>query len=59
MKKYLGKKNHRENLVTYAMVIAFYVVIQLLQGGGLVSPSLQGQLVPVCAYVTMAIEGYR
>ena len=55
MKKYLGKKNHRENLVTYAMVIAFYVVIQLLQGGGLVSPSLQGQLVPVCAYVTMAI----
>ena len=55
MKKYLGKKTHVENFVTYAMVIAFYVVLQLLQGAGLVSPSLQGQLVPVCAYVTMAI----
>lgn len=41
--------------LTYLIVIGFYAVIQLLKAGGMVSPSIQGQLVPICAYVTMAV----
>lgn len=44
------------NSITYAIVIAAYIIIQVLNAGGLVSPSIQGQLVPICAYVTMAIS---
>lgn len=56
MKKNLGKKQCRENLITYGIVILSYLVLQGLLYGGLVSPSIQGQLVPICAYVTMAIS---
>ena len=50
-----SRKQLMSNTVTYLMVIAAYVVIQALNAGGLVSPSIQGQLVPICAYITMAI----
>lgn len=44
------------NSITYLMVIAFYVIVLALSSAGLVSPSIQGQLIPICAYVTMAIS---
>ena len=51
-----GRKRLLNNTITYAMVIIAFVVLQVLNAGGILSPSLQGQLVPICAYVTMAIS---
>lgn len=50
------KKSTRSSLFTYALVIAGYVIIQLLLAGGSISSSLKGQLVPICAYIVMAIS---
>ena len=38
------------------MVIIVYGVMQLLQSTGNITSSLQGQLVPICAYIVMAIS---
>ena len=51
-----GRKRLVNNIITYGMVIAAFVILQVLNAGGMLSPSLQGQLVPICAYVTMAIS---
>ena len=51
-----GRKRRVNNVITYGMVIAAFVILQILNAGGMLSPSLQGQLVPICAYVTMAIS---
>ena len=56
MKQYFAKKRLTDNLITYAIVIAAYVVMQALMSGGLLSPSIVGQLVPICAYITMAVS---
>ena len=51
------KKSTRSSLFTYGLVIGAYLIIQLLrtfrEGG--VGSVLEGQLVPICAYVTMAL----
>ena len=47
-------KSSRRNFLTYAFVIAAYVVLQLLSGG--LSSSVKGMLVPICAYVVMAVS---
>lgn len=46
----------RTNYLTYLGVIVAFVILQLLSGQGKLSPTLQGQLVPVCAYVVMALS---
>ncbi|MBU5626840.1 branched-chain amino acid ABC transporter permease [Oscillibacter sp. MSJ-2] len=51
-----GSRVFRRNLITYALVIVAYVVLQILNGAGAVGYSLQGMLVPICAYVVMAIS---
>ena len=51
------EKSTRNSLFSYTLVIVAYLVIQLLrtfrEGG--VGSVLEGQLVPICAYVTMAL----
>ena len=50
-------KSTRSMIFTYALVIVAFVVIQLLRtfkDGG-VGSVLEGQLIPICAYVTMAL----
>lgn len=47
-------KTTRKNTFTYGIVIAAFVLLQLL--GGSLSSSLKGQLVPICAYVVMAVS---
>lgn len=50
-------KSTRSMLFTYALVIGAFVIIQLLRtfkDGG-VGAVLEGQLIPICAYVTMAL----
>ncbi|MDY3281878.1 branched-chain amino acid ABC transporter permease [Dysosmobacter sp.] len=51
--KTLGGTNRR-NYLTYALVILAYVILQAAQGA--LSSSLKGMLVPICAYVVMAVS---
>lgn len=46
----------RSDFFTYFLVTAAYAVLMGLTAGGLLSSSLQGLLVPVCAYVVMAVS---
>ena len=48
------KKTTRSNLITFGIVIVFYLVVEALMAGGLTSSSFEGQLVPICAYVVLA-----
>jgi len=45
-----------QNAVTYAMVIACYVIIQVLMAGGHVNSLVKGLLVPLCMYVILAVS---
>ena len=49
-------KTTKTNFYTYGMVIAAFVVMQILVGSGSVSSSLKGQLVPICTYIVMAVS---
>ena len=49
-------KTTRSNLVTFGIVIVFYLAVQLLSALGLLTNSFEGQLIPICAYVVMAIS---
>ena len=55
MKKLKLNKTSRENFLTYAFVIAAFILLQIWSGAGMKS-SLKGMLVPICAYVVMAIS---
>ena len=46
----------RSTIITYAIVIVAFVAVTLLDGMGLISNSLSGQLVPICAYVSLAVS---
>lgn len=49
-------KTTKSNLVTYALVIAMFLVMQALVLAGSVSSLLQGLLVPLCAYIILAVS---
>ncbi|MBR5318880.1 MAG: branched-chain amino acid ABC transporter permease [Peptococcaceae bacterium] len=49
-------KTTRSNMVTYLMVIIAFVIVQALVSSGSISSSLKGQLVPICAYIVMAVS---
>ena len=50
------KRSTKSNLITFGIVIAFYLAVQLLSAADLLSNSFTGQLVPICAYVILAIS---
>ena len=50
------KKILVSNLITYGLVIAAFVVCQMLIGNKMMSRSFKGQLVPICVYVVMAVS---
>ncbi len=50
------KQTTKTSIFTYALVIAAYLVIQALLGRGMLSRSTQGQLVPICCYIVMALS---
>ena len=56
--KTLRKPNRTfvQNGATYLVVIAAYVVMRLLTASGSISSSMKGMLVPICAYVVMALS---
>lgn len=47
---------NRTNYLTYLGVIAAFAIFQTMSVRGMLSPTLQGQLVPICAYVVMALS---
>lgn len=49
-------KNTKNAFITYAMVIVLFVIVQLLVSSGKVSSLIKGQLVPICAYIVMALS---
>lgn len=54
-------KNTRSATLSYTLVVAFFVIVRLMgsnlfQKGGMLTSSFKGQLVPICAYVIMAIS---
>lgn len=49
-------KTTRSNLITYGMVILAFAIMQGLIAAGAVSSSLKGQLVPISAYICLAIS---
>lgn len=55
MKKKMNKTT-KNNMVTYAMVIAVFVIVQTLSSTGNLSNLLTGLLVPLCVYTIAAIS---
>ena len=49
------KYSRRNDLITYGILVALFVLFQLLSATGHISRSTSGQLVPVCVYVVAAI----
>lgn len=56
MKKTLLNKTSRTNLLTYAVVIVAFVIMQTLGSMGKLSSAVTGYLIPVCAYVVLAVS---
>ena len=49
-------KTTRSNMITYLMVIVAFVIVQAMVSTGNITSSLKGQLVPICAYIVMALS---
>lgn len=50
------KKATLNNLITYALVVAAFIICQCMVESGAMSRSLRGQLVPICVYIVMAVS---
>ena len=49
-------KTTKNNLITYAMVILAFVIMQILISAGSISSLLQGLMVPLCTYIILAVS---
>ena len=49
-------KTTRSNLITYGIVIAAYIIVEILISGGHMSSLMKGLLVPLCIYTIMAVS---
>lgn len=49
-------KNLRDNLITYGIVIAAFVIVEIMIATGNMSSLMKGLLVPLCVYVIMAVS---
>ena len=56
MKKFHLSKTNRANFATYGMVILAFAVMRMMGNAGMLSSTIRGQLVPICAYVVMALS---
>ncbi len=50
-----AKRTHRD-LITYALVNVAFVAVYFLQATRMIPPIIEGQLVPICSYVVMALS---
>ena len=51
-----GSEYKREALISYGILLVGFVVLQLGAAAGLIGRNLQGQFVPICVYVSLAIS---
>ena len=56
MKSKAKQKTFINNMITYAIVVLAYIVVQILMGTGHMSSLMKGLLVPFCIYVIMAVS---
>lgn len=54
-KKKLSKTS-KKGFVNYGIIILFFIIFQTLISTRHISSSLQGQLIPICAYIIMALS---
>lgn len=50
------RRSTRSSLITYAIVVGFYIAVQALNAAGMVGSVFLGQLVPICSYVILAVS---
>ena len=56
LKSYAASRRGRDTLLSFGIVIAAFIIVQALIAGGMISSQVKGLLVPICAYVVMAIS---
>ncbi len=49
-------KKRRDSVIAFGIVIAAYIMVQIMSATGNLSYSMKGMLVPICAYIVMAIS---
>lgn len=52
----LKSKQTRHDFVTYALVVAAFIAVSLMQANHMIPRMIAGQLVPICAYIVMALS---
>lgn len=52
----LSGKTARNDFITYGMVVVLFVVVEIMMHTGLLNSQMQGLLVPICVYSTMAVS---
>ena len=56
MKKILSNAATRKNMMTYLVVTVGFVIMQTLSSMGLLGSAMKGYLVPLCAYIVLAVS---
>lgn len=51
-----GSEYRKEALISYGILIAGYILLQIGALTGLIGHNLQGQFVPICVYISLAIS---
>ena len=51
-----GNEYRKEATISYGILIGGYIVLQLLAMTGLIGHNLQGQFVPICVYISLAVS---
>ena len=56
MKNVLKNKNSRSDLITYAVVIVAFIIMQAMNSADMLGSSIKGFLIPICAYISLAVS---
>ena len=56
MKKLLSNSVTRKNMITYLVVTVGFVIMQTLSSMGMLGSAMKGYLVPLCAYIVLAVS---
>ncbi len=56
MKKFNLKKTTKVDFATYFGVIVMFIVLSVMQNGGMLTYSMSGMLVPICCFIVMAVS---
>ena len=56
MKNLLKNKNSRSSAITFLVVIVAFAVMQTLASFGMLGSAVKGYLVPICAYIVLAVS---